>query len=158
MVFTAFIVLTFYGLGAGYLESFVNYPLWRIIGETDRWVEYHQALGPRILIVLVIPALVLLVITNVLLFFFRPDAVPRWTVAMALGLLLTATISTAVVQIPIQIQLDVAYERVALDRLITSSLWLRDVVGGVRAVLVAYMLHRVVSTSTRPSAAAVAAA
>jgi hypothetical protein len=97
----------------------------------------------------VIPALVLMVITNVLLFFFRPVAVPGWTVATALGLLVMATVSTAVIQIPIQMQLDVAYERAALDRLITSSLWLRDVVGGLRAALVAYMLHRVVSTSAR---------
>ena len=41
-VFTAFIVFTFYGLGAGYLESFVNYPLWRIVGETDRSIEYRR--------------------------------------------------------------------------------------------------------------------
>jgi hypothetical protein len=46
-VFIAFIVLTFYRLGAGYLESFVEHPLWHILGETDRWVAYHQARGRR---------------------------------------------------------------------------------------------------------------
>ena len=64
-VFIAFIVLTFYGLGAGYLESFVNYPLWHIIGGTDRWVAYHEALGPRVVVVLAIPALALSLIANV---------------------------------------------------------------------------------------------
>ena len=43
-VFIAFIGLTFYGLGAGYLELFVNYPLWHISARpidrpptTRRW-------------------------------------------------------------------------------------------------------------------------
>ena len=146
-VFTAFVVLTFYSLGAGYLESFVNYPLWHIIGETDQWVAYHQALGPRILVVLAIPGLALSLIANVLLFFFRPVAVPPWTIAVTLALLLVATVSTMVIQIPIQMKLDVAYDAAALDRLITSSLWLRDVLGGARAATVAYMLHLVVSSS-----------
>ena len=36
-VFAGFVILTFYSLGAGYLEGFVNYPLWHIIGATDGW-------------------------------------------------------------------------------------------------------------------------
>ena len=142
-----FIVLTFYGLGAGYLESFVNYPLWHIIGATDRWVAYHEALGPRVVIVLAIPALALSLIANLLLFVRRPPAVPAWTVAATLSLLLLSTASTLVIQIPIQMALDVAYDRAALDRLISSSLWLRDVPGGIRAVVAAYMLRLVVSGS-----------
>jgi hypothetical protein len=147
-VFIAFIVLTFYGLGAGYLESFVNYPLWHIIGETDRWIAYHEALGPRVVIVLAIPALALSLVANVLLFVRRPPAVPAWTVAATLALLLVSTVSTFAVQIPIQIALDTAYDRAALDRLMWSSLWLRDVPAGVRAVVAAYMLHLVVSGAT----------
>ena len=132
-VFIAFIGLTFYGLGAGYLESFVNYPLWHIIGETDRWVAYHEALGPRVVVVLAIPALALSLIANVLLFVRRPPAVPAWTVAATLSLLLVSTASTFAIQIPIQMALDVAYDRAALDHLIWSSLWLRDIPGGIRA-------------------------
>jgi hypothetical protein len=146
-VFIAFIALTFYGLGAGYLESFVNYPLWYVLGETDRWVAYHQALGPRVVVVLAIPALVLSLIANTLLFVRRPPAVPAWTVAATLSLLLVGTVSTFAIQIPIQTALDVAYDRAALDRLISSSLWLRDVPGGMRAVIAAYMLHLVVAGS-----------
>jgi hypothetical protein len=89
-VFIAFIVLTFYGLGAGYLESFVNYPLWHIVGTTDRWVDYHQALGGRVLVVLAIPALALALIANGLLFVRRPPAVPVWTVVATLSLLVVA--------------------------------------------------------------------
>lgn len=144
-VFVAFIALTFYGLGAGYLESFVNYPLWYVLGETDRWVAYHQALGPRVGLVLAIPALALSLIANALLFVRRPPAVPAWTVAATLALLLLATASTIAIQIPIQATLGVAYDRAALDRLISSSLWLRDVPGGMRAVIAAYMLYLVAS-------------
>ena len=150
-VFIAFIVLTFYGLGAGYLESFVNYPLWHIIGETDRWVAYHEALGPRVVVVLAIPALALSLIANGLLFVRRPPAVPAWTVAATLSLLLVSTASTFAIQIPIQMALDVAYDRAALDHLIWSSLWLRDIPGGIRAAVAAYMLRLVVSSSSRPA-------
>jgi hypothetical protein len=148
-VFTAFIVLTFYSLGAGYLESFVNYPLWHIIGQTERWPTYHQALGPRVVVVLAIPAIALSLIANALLWFSRPPAVPAWTVAATLVLLLVASVSTFAIQIPIQMTLDVAYDRAAVDRLITSSLWLRDVTGGLRAAIAAGMLYVVVSDSAR---------
>lgn len=153
-VFIVFIVLTFYALGAGYLESFVNYPLWHIIGETDRWIAYHEALGPRVVIVLAIPALALSLVANVLLFVRRPPAVPAWTVGATLALLLVGTVSTFAIQIPIQIALDAAYDRAALDRLIWSSLWLRDVPAGIRAVVAAYMLRLVVSGATPVTVAA----
>jgi hypothetical protein len=146
-VFIAFIVLTFYGLGAGYLESFVNYPLWYILGETDRWVAYHQALGPRVVVVLAIPVLALSLIANVLLCVFRPPALPTWTIATTLLLLLVGIVSTLVIQIPIQMALDVAYDRAAIDRLITSSLWLREIPGGLRAAIAAYMLYLVLPAS-----------
>ena len=134
-VFAGFVILTFYSLGAGYLEGFVNYPLWHIIGATDRWVDYHQALGPRVIVVLAVPALLLSLIANALLFFRRPMAVPQWTVVVTLMLLLVAIVSTIAIQIPIEIQLDRAYDRAAVYRLMTTSLWLRDVPGGVRALI-----------------------
>ena len=52
--------------------------------------------------------------------------------------------------------LDVAYDRAALDRLISSSLWLRDVPGGIRAVVAVYRLRLVVSGSTFPGVSPVA--
>lgn len=148
-VFIAFVVLTLYSLGAGYLESFVNYPLWHVIGASDEWVAYRQVLGPRVLMVLALPALASL-ITNGLLFFLRPASVPAWTVAATFALLSVALVSTLAIQLPIQSRLDVAYDRAAVDWLMTTSLWLRDVPGGITAAIVAYMVHRVVSTSAPP--------
>ena len=146
-VYIAFIVLTFYGASRVVRQL----PLWHIIGETDRWVAYHEALGPvswssgdsgwRSC-------------ANVLLFVRRPPAVPAWTVAATLSLLLISTASTFAIQIPIQMALDVAYDRAALDHLIWSSLWLRDIPGGIRAAVAAYMLRLVVSGSTQVRVAA----
>lgn len=146
-LFVSFVVLTFYGLGAGYVESFVNYPLWYIVGESDRWVEYHRALGPRVLVFLAVPVVLLSLVVNALLFVRRPPAVPAWTVTAALSLLLIIALSTIVIQIPIQIALGAAFDRAALDRLITSSLWLRDVPGTLRAGIIGYMLYLVASRS-----------
>lgn len=140
-VLTAFIVLTFYSLGAGYLESFVNYPLWHIIGPTDRWVAYHEALGPRVVVVLAIPAIALSLIANALLLRFRPPVVPTWTVAATLALLVVGSVSTFAIQIPIQVRLDAGYDRATVDHLISSSLWLRELTGGLRAAIAGYMLH-----------------
>ena len=147
MVFTAFVILTFYSLGAGYVESFVNYPLWHVIGSTDRWIDYHRALGPRIIVVLAIPALALSLAANLLLLFFRPRAVPMWSIVTALVLLIVAAVSTMTVQIPIQAKLDAGYDRAAVDTLMATSLWLRDVTGGLRAAIVAYMVHLSVSAA-----------
>jgi hypothetical protein len=143
VIFTAFVVLTFYTLGAGYLESFVNYPLWHVIGGTDQWRAYHVALGPRVVVVLAVPALVLQLIANVLLLFRRPPAVPLWAAAVTLILLIVAVVSTAAIQIPIQTQLDIAYDRAVVDRLIVTSLWLREVPAGIRAAIVALLLYRI---------------
>jgi hypothetical protein len=153
-IFIAFIVLTFYGLGAGYLESFVNYPLWHIVGTTDRWVDYHRELGARVVVVLALPAVALSLLVNLLLLVRRPPEVPLWTVVATLSLLLIAAVSTVAVQIPIQAALDAGYERAAVDRLIWSSLWLRDIPGGIRAAITAYMVHLVMSGSTRAQVAA----
>ena len=79
----------------------------------------------------------------------RPPAVPIWTVAATLALLLVGAASTLAIQIPIQMALDVAYDRAAVDGLIWSSLWLRDIPGGIRAALAAYMLSLVICGPSR---------
>ena len=37
--------LVLYGMGASFVESFVNYPTWRLIGANE-FRAYHQALSP----------------------------------------------------------------------------------------------------------------
>lgn len=142
--FIFFTALTFYTLGAGYLESFVNYPVWYILGPSDQWIPYHVALGSRVIWVLAFPTLVLSLISNVLLLFFRPPAVGWWLVWCALLLLLVGILSSVFIQIPLQMQLDKGYNKVLVDHLISTSFWLRELMAAIRCGLVAYMVYCII--------------
>jgi hypothetical protein len=95
--------LMFYGLGASFVESFVNYPTWRLIGANE-FRTYHQTLGPLIIGFMVIP-LVITTILTLLLVWFRPAPVPLWAIWLAIVLQLIPWVSTVAIQIPIQVQL-----------------------------------------------------
>jgi hypothetical protein len=139
--FIFFIVVSFYSMGAGLVESLVNYPLWEIIGSSGVWIEYHKALGPRIIAVLAVPALLFQLVTNLLLLFFRPVSISRTVVWATLLLLLIAIASSALIQIPIQHQLDAGYSGELVDRLIKSDLLLRVAAGVLRSGFIIYMLY-----------------
>ena len=62
--------LVFYGTGASFVESFVNYPTWRLIGANE-FRAYHQTLGPLVIGYMVIPMLITTILTMLLLW-FRP--------------------------------------------------------------------------------------
>ncbi|MCI0518460.1 MAG: hypothetical protein L0Y45_11585, partial [Woeseiaceae bacterium] len=55
-VFLIAFALVFYGNGAAFIESFVNYPSWPLIGQNE-FVTYHRFISPRVLAFLVAPAL-----------------------------------------------------------------------------------------------------
>jgi hypothetical protein len=95
--------LVFYGMGASFVESFVNYPTWRLIGAND-FRAYHQALGPLVICYMVIPMLITTILTMLLLW-FRPAPIPRWAIWLSVVLQLIVWVSTAAIQLPIQVQL-----------------------------------------------------
>lgn len=142
--FIFFTALTFYTLGAGYVESFVNYPTWYILGKTDQWIEYHVALGSRIIVALAFPTLVLSLISNVLLLFFKPPEIARWMVWSTLLLLMVGILSSLFIQIPIQVRLDQGYNEALVDQLISTSFWLREVMAAIRCCLVAWMIYSII--------------
>src|SRR3954447_22603611 len=76
--------LVFYGMGASFVESFVNYPTWRLIGANE-FRPYHQALGPLVIGYMVIPMLITTIWT-IFLLWFRPAPIPRWTIRLAVVL------------------------------------------------------------------------
>ncbi|MBT1689884.1 hypothetical protein [Dawidia soli] len=139
-IFVLFVFIIFYSTGAGFLESFVNYPLWKIIGPSEQWTEYRKALGPKIIPVLAVPSLLVSLILNVILFIKRPVEIPVWTVWACLGFLAVAFISTVFIQLPIQAKLDEGYDPKLLDRLIVSSFWLREMMSLLRIGVVFYMM------------------
>ena len=128
------------------IESLLNYPSWYIIGPTPAWVEYRELLGQRIIPLLAIPALLFQTISNILLIIYRPPLVPRWTAWTTLVMLLIAVVSSAIVQIPMQIALDHAYSKDLIDQLIRSDLYLRVITGLARGIIILYMLQCLVNT------------
>ncbi|MEO8585005.1 MAG: hypothetical protein ABI584_02480 [Acidobacteriota bacterium] len=122
---TAF-ALVLYGNGAGFIESFVNYPSWRLIGSGE-FVTYHRFISPRVLIFLVAPVLLGTVFT-VLMLWFRPAVIPLWAVWAAIVAQAIIWVSTATLQVPIQLQLSshgLSLELIA--RLIETNFWLRRI-------------------------------
>jgi hypothetical protein len=135
----AFFLFTFFSAGGATVESFVNYPTWLLIGE-DGFQAFHQALGPRIVVTMVIP-LLLSTGLNVVLFWHRPLAIPRWSVWVTLLLVSCIWASSALLQIPIQAQLDESgFSKEAIEQLIASDLSFRTVPGYIRLAFSFWML------------------
>lgn len=143
-ILAVFFLLTFFSAGGATVEGFVNYPTWLLIDKSD-FKAYHNALGPRIVWAMVIP-FALSTVVNVLLFWFRPLSVPRWSVWATLGLALIGWVATATVQIPIQIQLgENGYSKEAIERLIRTDLPMRTFPGYARLGIAFWMMLRVLS-------------
>jgi hypothetical protein len=130
--------LVFYGTGAAFVESFVNYASWQLIGA-DEFIAYHRFISPRVLAFLVAPLLLGTAFT-VLLLWSRPAAVPAWAVWAALAAQSIVWVSTAAIQVPIQVQLSDQGLSVALiERLITTNFWLRRIPYAICAGLFLWM-------------------
>ena len=131
--------LVFYGIGASFVESFVNYPTWRLIGANE-FRAYHQALGPLIIGYMVIPMLITTLLTMFLLW-FRPAPIPRWAIWFSVVLQLMIWVSTATIQLPIQVQLSKDGLSLALiERLIFTNWWLRKVPQIINALLFLWLM------------------
>ena len=125
-IFLAAFALVFYGNGAAFVESFVNYPSWVLIGA-DEFTAYHRFISPRVIAFLVAPALLGTAATAMLLW-RRPAAVPPWSVWLALALQAIIWISTATIQVPIQLELtENGLSLPLVERLIETNFWLRRV-------------------------------
>jgi hypothetical protein len=147
-IFALAFALVFYGNGAAYIESFVNYPSWHLIGD-DAFLNYHKFIGPRVIAFLVVPAVLGTVFTIVLLW-SRPAVIPLWSVWVAILLQLVVWISTATIQIPIQFQLaEQGASPALLERLMETNWWLRRIPYSVCAALFLWMATRAVAPKER---------
>jgi hypothetical protein len=141
-LFLATFCLIFYGMGASFVESFVNYPTWRLIGANE-FRAYHNALGPLVIGYMVIPMLVGTVLSIVLLW-VRPIQIPQWAILTTVVLQLIVWVSTATVQLPIQFQLGAEGLSIpAIERLIFTNLWFRKVPQVITSALFIWMMYRV---------------
>lgn len=131
----------FYGNNAAFIESFVNYPSWHLVG-TNAFLNHHKFIGPRVIAFLVAPAVLGTVFTIALLR-FRPATTPLWSVWVAIALQVVVWVSTATVQVPIQLQLGVHGATPALlERLMETNWWLRRIPYAACAALFLWMASR----------------
>ena len=138
-IFLLAFALVFYGTGASFVESFVNYPTWRLIGPNE-FRAYHHALGPLVIGYMVVPMVTGTLLTALMLW-FRPDPISSWAIWVALSLQLIIWISTAAVQIPIQIQLSSdGLSFPLIDRLIFTNWWFRKVPQIINALVFGWMM------------------
>ena len=146
--------LIFYSNGAAFIEGFVNYPSWRLIGANE-FLGYHHFIAPRVIGLLVAPALTATLLTIAMLR-WRPPAIPVWSVWVAIGLQLVVWTSTAAIQIPMQVQFSGSgFSEETLTNLIVSNFWLRRIPMGLTAALFVWMMHKTISnppTDERSSA------
>lgn len=132
-------VLMFYGMGASFMESFVNYPTWRLIGPNE-FKAFHQAASPLIIGYMVIPMLIGTTVTAALIW-FRPSPVPRWMIWTAVALQMITWISTATIQLPIQFRLSSSGLSVPLiDYLMLTNVLLRRIPMLINSFLFLWMM------------------
>jgi hypothetical protein len=145
-IFLLAFALVFYGNGAAFVESLVNYPSWHLIGAND-FTAYHRFISPRVIAFLVAPALLGTILTMLLLW-VRPAAIPIWSVWVTVLLQVGVWVSTATIQLPIQLHLSAeGFSASLVDRLMETNWWFRRVPYAACAVMFLWMASRVIRPS-----------
>ncbi|MEO5859448.1 MAG: hypothetical protein ABIR33_10920 [Pyrinomonadaceae bacterium] len=148
-LFAITFALIFYGLGASFVESFVNYPTWRLIGAGE-FLAYHNAIGPLVIGYMVIP-MVLTTVLTILLAWFRPLLIPRWALWLSVILQMLVWISTATIQIPIQMELSKnGLSLPLIEQLIFTNFWFRKVPQIINIFLFLWMMSLMLRSNTEP--------
>lgn len=135
--FPAFCVLVFYCFGAGMMDSFVIYPAWELMPDSD-FVKLHRWQSKYIIVWFVLP-LSVETLLNVLLLWHIPCHVPTVLIRLSLGLQLVNWVLSFSIQIPIHRRLNLSPDRKLLRSLIMSNL-IRVGLQLVQAAAVGYCL------------------
>ena len=138
-----FFWLVFYTFGASIMDSFVVYHTWRFVGDAE-FVKMHIASGSRIVPFFVIPTLVMTVFL-ILQFWHRPKSVSRTLVWIALFCTITPWLSSAFIQIPMQIELDKGKNEELLNMLIVTD-WIRVIPTFILATVVFTMIKKSIAS------------
>ena len=147
IVFSVYILLSFYVFGGGVVNSLVAYKTWRWVDPAE-FPKFHQV-DSALIIPLFVIFFFLSFIPQILLFWFRPVAIPKWLVFLALLFNLIALISTVTIQIPIQTKLDQAFSIELIDKLIRTDMIFRRVPMLLMAITNFAMLYMVVKRSNK---------
>ena len=145
IVFSIYILLSFYVFGGGVVNSLVAYRTWRWVGPAE-FPKFHHV-DSALIIPLFVIFFFLSFIPQILLFWFRPMAIPKWIVFLALLFNLITLISTITIQIPIQTKLDQAFSLELIDKLIETDMLFRRIPMFLLAITNFVMLYMVVKRS-----------
>jgi hypothetical protein len=138
-VTTVFFALALYSLGAGSMDSFVVYHTWRFIGAAD-FALAHMESGRRIVPIFVLPMLAMTVFL-ILMFWHRPHVISRNMLWICLVCIIIPWLSSAFIQIPMQIKLDNGKDEALLDQLIMTD-WIRIIPHWIMIGVVLTMISR----------------
>ena len=147
IVFSIYILLSFYVFGGGIVNSLVAYRTWRWVGAAE-FPKFHQV-DSALIIPLFVIFFFLSFIPQILLFWFRPIAVPKQLVFLALIFNLITLISTITIQIPIQTKLDQAFSLELIEKLISTDIIYRRIPMFLLAITNFAMLYMVVKRSNK---------
>ena len=142
LVFSIYILLSFYVFGGGIVNSLVAYRTWRWVGP-EEFPKFHHVDSQQIIPLFVI-FFFLSFIPQILLFWFRPIAISKWMIFLALLFNLITLISTVTIQIPIQTKLDQAFSLDLIEKLISTDLIWRRIPMLLLAITNFSMLYMVV--------------
>ena len=143
-IFVAYLVLTFYCLGAAVMNEFVEYQSWADLGpylSAADFAAWHVATAQYTVPFLTVPA-VLLSGVLVMLYWHLPPAIPRAALWLAVACHAVFWASTLFVQWPLEGALNQgSFSPDLMERLLRSD-WVRKALLLVEAPLAIYMAHR----------------
>jgi hypothetical protein len=122
------------------MDSFVVYHTWKFIGAAEFAVA-HQQSGGRIVSIFVLPTAVATLLL-ILMFWHRHVAITRTQLWICLTCMLIPWVSSALIQIPMQMELSKGRNEVLLHQLITTD-WIRVIPSWFMVIVVAKMMFRV---------------
>lgn len=147
IIFSIYILLSFYVFGGGVVNSLVAYKTWRWVGPAE-FPKFHHVDSDWIIPVFVIFFFISF-FPQLLLFWFRPFVIPKWLVFLALVFNSITLISTVSIQIPIQIKLDEAFSLELINELIRTDMMFRRIPMFLLAITNFAMLYLVVRSSNK---------
>ena len=145
IVFSVYILLSFYVFGGGIVNSLVAYRTWRAVGANE-FPKFHQ-IDSALIIPLFVIFFFLSFIPQILMFWFRPMIISRWLVWSALFFNLITLVSTITIQIPIQVELDKRLSLELIEKLISTDFIYRRIPMFLLAIINFIMLYKVVKHS-----------
>lgn len=135
--------LVFYLVGSDYVEKFINYPVWAVIGQKD-WLSFRTAVpAVQLLLIYVIPAFVPILLL-LLMIWWRPQGVNRALIFLALLPELWAFVVTGNYFVPqIQGPLSKAYSLSLIEELMRNDFPLRGIPLLMLLVITAVMFIKI---------------